>query len=60
MIAGSRRTVRPLDEPSFVVVPEPSYYVIRRPGSYPYGPGGVIVPAAVPPFVRDILNRVLP
>jgi hypothetical protein len=36
------------------------YYVIRPPGSYPYGPGGVIVPGAVPPFVRRLLDRVLP
>ena len=36
------------------------YYVIRPPGSYPYGPGGVVVPGAVPPFVRRILDRVLP
>ena len=36
------------------------YYVIRPPGSYPYGPGGVIVPGAVPPFVRRILDQVLP
>ena len=36
------------------------YYVIRPPGAYPYGPGGVIVPGAVPPFVRRILDQVLP
>jgi hypothetical protein len=36
------------------------YYVIRPPGSYPYGPGGVVVPGAVPPFVRRLLDRVLP
>ena len=36
------------------------YYVIRPPGSYPYGPGGVVVPGAVPPFVRRMLDRVLP
>ncbi len=36
------------------------YYVIRPPGAYPYGPGGVVVPATVPPFVRRILDRVLP
>ncbi len=36
------------------------YYVIRPPGMYPYGPGGVIVPGAVPPFVRRLLDRVLP
>jgi hypothetical protein len=45
-----------------VVVPGTGmpYYVIRPPGSYPYGPGGVIVPGAVPPFVRRILDQVLP
>jgi WXXGXW repeat (2 copies) len=45
-----------------VVVPGPymPYYVIRPPGAYPYGPGGVIVPGAVPPFVRRILDQVLP
>jgi hypothetical protein len=36
------------------------YYMIRPPGSFPYGPGGVVVPGAVPPFVRRILDRVLP
>jgi hypothetical protein len=45
-----------------VVVPAVGmpYYVIRPPGFYPYGPGGVIVPGAVPPFVRRILDQVLP
>ena len=45
-----------------VVVPGPGmpYYVIRPPGLYPYGPGGVVVPGAVPPFVRRILDQVLP
>jgi hypothetical protein len=45
-----------------VVVPGTGmrYYVIRPPGSYPYGPSGVIVPGAVPPFVRRILDQVLP
>jgi hypothetical protein len=45
-----------------VVVPGTGmpYYVIRPPGSYPYGPGGVVVPGAVPPFVRRILDQVLP
>jgi WXXGXW repeat (2 copies) len=36
------------------------FYVIRPPGAYPYGPGGVVVPGAVPPFVRRLLDRVLP
>jgi hypothetical protein len=36
------------------------YYVIRPPGLYPYGPGGVVVPGVVPPFVRRILDQVLP
>jgi hypothetical protein len=36
------------------------YYVIRPPGSYPYGPAGVVVPGAVPAFVRRILDDVLP
>ena len=35
------------------------YYVLRPPG-YPYGPSGVVVPGAVPPFVRRMLDRVLP
>ncbi len=45
-----------------VVVPgtRMPYYVIRPPGSYPYGPGGVVVPGAVPPFVSRILDQVLP
>jgi hypothetical protein len=34
--------------------------IIRPPGSYPYGPGGVVVPAITPPFVQRLLNRVLP
>lgn len=34
--------------------------VIRPPGSYPYGPAGVVVPDAVPPFVQRLLDRVLP
>ena len=35
------------------------YNVIRPPGGI-YGPGGVVVPNAVPPFVRRMLDRVLP
>jgi hypothetical protein len=38
----------------------PPYYVIRPPGAYPYGPSGVVVPGTVPPFVRRMLDRVLP
>lgn len=45
--------------PDGAVVTGMPYYVIRPPG-YPYGPGGVVVPGAVPPFVRRILNGVLP
>ena len=47
--ARARRELRPV-----VVVPEAGmpYYVIRPPGMYPYGPTGVIVPGAVPGFVR--------
>lgn len=36
------------------------YRVIRPPGVYPYGPAGVVVPDATPPFVQRLLNRVLP
>jgi hypothetical protein len=50
----------PPEPGTVVVVPSMPYYVIRRPGTYPYGPAGVVVPGAVPPFVRDILNQVLP
>ncbi len=35
------------------------YNVIRPPGGI-YGPGGVVVPDTVPPFVRRMLDRVLP
>jgi hypothetical protein len=45
--------------PTGAVVDGMPYYVIRPPG-YPYGPNGVVVPGAVPPFVRRILNGVLP
>jgi hypothetical protein len=50
------------DGSTTVVVPAPGlpYYVIRPPGLYPYGPGGVVVPGAVPPFVRRLLDQVLP
>ena len=38
------------DPGTVVIVPRNRmpYYVIRPPGSYPYGPGGVIVPGVVP------------
>jgi len=49
------------DFPDFIVVPGGvPVYVIRPPGSFPYGPAGVVVPGAVPPFVRRLLDRVLP
>lgn len=35
------------------------YRMIRPPGPL-YGPAGVVVPDAVPPFVQRLLNRVLP
>jgi hypothetical protein len=59
--AAGRRIVRREVGP-VVVVPRGGmpYYVIRPPGMYPYGPTGVVVPGAVPPFVRRILDRVLP
>ena len=45
-----------------IVVPETGmpYFVIRPPGSFPYGPAGVVVPGVVPRFVRRILDDVLP
>jgi hypothetical protein len=55
-----RRDILP-DDPAFVgPLTGMPYYVIRPPGAFPYGPGGVVVPGAVPPFVRRILDRVLP
>jgi hypothetical protein len=45
--------------PPGAVVTGTPYYVIRPPG-YPYGPNGVVVPGAVPPFVRRLLDNVLP
>ena len=51
---GGRRPV-----PVGAVATGMPYYVIRPPG-YPYGPNGVVVPGAVPPFVRRMLDRVLP
>ena len=55
-------TVRRRGRPVVIVprVGRPYYHVIRPPGLFPYGPGGVIVPDAVPPFVRNILDQVLP
>ena len=49
------------DLPRVVIVPpgRMPLYVIRPPGSYPYGPAGVVVPGAVPPFVRRLLDQVL-
>lgn len=35
-------------------------YRMIRPPSPLYGPGGVVVPDAVPPFVQRLMNRVLP
>jgi hypothetical protein len=61
VIAGTEvRVIR--NGRTFVVVPAPGmpFYVIRPPGSYPYGPSGVVVPGAVPPFVRRLLDQVLP
>ncbi len=46
--------------PGGAVVMGMPYYVIRPPGEYPYGPNGVVVPGTVPPFVRRILDQVLP
>jgi len=60
-ITGAEVDVEAVGEPvppGAVIVGAP-YYVIRPPG-YPYGPNGVVVPGAVPPFVRRILDRVLP
>jgi hypothetical protein len=57
------RALEPYPAPPFLlVVPDARmpYYVIRRPGSFPYGPGGVVVPGVVPRFVRRILDDVLP
>jgi hypothetical protein len=64
-IAGAEAVDRfplPDDAPEIIVGPggRMPFYVIRPPGAYPYGPGGVVVPGAVPPFVRRLLDRVLP
>lgn len=60
-ITGAEVDVEAVDDPVPVgaVAAGMPYYVIRPPG-YPYGPNGVVVPGAVPPFVRRILDRVLP
>jgi len=59
-IVGTEVEVMADGDPAPVgVVTGMPYYVIRPPG-YPYGPGGVVVPGAVPPFVRRMLDRVLP
>jgi hypothetical protein len=59
---GDMRPLTPGEFPAVIVGPVTGlpYYVIRPRGMYPYGPNGVIVPGAVPPFVRRILDRVLP
>jgi hypothetical protein len=56
------RGIMPGDRPGVIVRPRSgmSFYVIREPGLYPYGPAGVVVPGAVPRFVRRLLDRVLP
>ena len=61
-ITGAEVDVQADGEPVPVgaVVTGMPYYVIRPPGAYPYGPNGVVVPGTVPPFVRRILDRVLP
>ena len=60
-LAGSSTTVV-TEFPPVLIGPVTGmpYYVIRPPGAYPYGPGGVVVPGAVPPFVRRMLDRILP
>ncbi len=59
---AAARPDEPDDAPEIIVGPvtRMPYYVIRPPGAYPYGPNGVVVPGAVPPFVRPLLDRVLP
>ncbi len=61
-ITGAEVDVQAIGDP---LAPTPivggvPYYVIRPPGAYPYGPNGVVVPGTVPPFVRRMLDRVLP
>jgi hypothetical protein len=69
-IAEAEASGRPAGSSTAVVTEVPAvvigpvtgmpYYVIRPPGAYPYGPNGVVVPGAVPPFVRRMLDRILP
>lgn len=64
-----RRRLRRQTGPEVIVPAEPvppgavatgvPYEVIRPPGGL-YGPGGVMLPETVPPFVRRMLDRVLP
>jgi hypothetical protein len=58
----ANRAIPRVEGPEVIVGPgdRMPYYVIRPPGAYPYGLGGVVVPGAVPPFVRRLLDRVLP
>jgi hypothetical protein len=60
-ITGAEVEVEAVGEPipADPAAPGARYYVLRPPG-YLYGPSGVVVPGAVPPFVRRILDRVLP
>lgn len=57
-ISEAESGLPPYRRPRFGYVPPP--VVIRPPGMYPYGPAGVVVPGAVPPFVQRLLDRVLP
>jgi len=69
--AGPLPELQTVVPPGAVIVREPQpmvigrvtglpYFVVRPPGYFPYGPTGVVVPAVVPRFVRNILDRVLP
>ncbi len=68
--AGPLPVPQTIVPPGAVIIREPQpvvigrvtgmpYFVVRPPG-FPYGPAGVVVPAVVPRFVRNILDRVLP
>lgn len=57
-IAEADSALAPSRRPRFGAMPPP--VMIRPPGTYPYGPGGVVVPGTVPPFVQRLLDRVLP